>query len=184
MQEPAAGVRDDAPDRFACILQQMHDHSPLAPGQLHTDTATEVVAVAQSLQGQFMDETEDAAVPSAPSQAAQPSMQPLPSTSRFNNALGLLGYTAAKRRSSCVICSQPIHKGDEKFEYAHSLTKPQKSLHPECVGQIAPSAVEPSIAWLRAEISSMGLQPSLRNKKLIFQGAVETLERSRQWNQP
>ena len=193
-QEAAAGALDDAaPDRFAVVLQQMHDRSPLAPGHLHPDAATEVVSVAQSLRGQFVDETEDVVVPSEPSQAARPPMppvppmppiQPPPSSSRFNDTLGLIGYTAAKRRSTCVTCSQPIHKGDDKFEYSHSLTKPHKSLHPECVGQIIPSAVEPSIAWLRAEISSMGLQPSLRDRKLIFQGALETLERSRQWNQP
>eukprot|EP00438_Fugacium_kawagutii_P008574 Skav214139 [mRNA] locus=scaffold1645:85607:86539:- [translate_table: standard] len=81
----------------------------------------------------------------------------------FNTRLGIISIKEAKRIMKCYFCSNEICKHSLRFEYAFSVSKPQRSIHVECVGQIASNseALKSSISWLQRELEfdqSMTLQ--------------------------
>ena len=70
---------------------------------------------------------------------------------RFSLQLGITNLQPAKRNMVCFNCNQSISKGDHRFEHFFSLTRPPRSIHPECAGNMAPEALQPSIVWLQNE---------------------------------
>ena len=73
----------------------------------------------------------------------------------FHKELGIISMKEARRNMVCLHCNNRIEKGSIRFEYAFHLAKPQRSIHTECVGQIASNseALLSSIKWLRTELS-------------------------------
>lgn len=76
------------------------------------------------------------------------------SSSFFHKKLGLLSLKPVQRKLQCYICHQPVLKGDYRFEVVHHISKPEKSAHPECLGQMDPGLFQPAMEWLRCHIDS------------------------------
>ena len=159
---------------FASLFRNMHDPDPLAPEHL-ASTVPEQISVARCLAGQALDLESQAADPVEPSQPSQlPAEAPKQKAPRFNAKVGLVGLATVKRRSKCVGCGQDMVKGDQKFEYVTSLSKPARSLHHECVGQILPSMAAQSIAWLTEQLDPT--QPTSPWMSKIFSDALERVK--------
>ncbi|CAE7719587.1 unnamed protein product, partial [Symbiodinium sp. CCMP2456] len=176
-EEAAAGVLfDDIGDvgeasAAAFVLQTMstHDASPLAPEHMPESVAREIAATAKGLCNQHQDQQDDAGGEEGAASIRPRESSAGPGTivaeqptstapagaragSRFHDVLGLMGCAVAKRRMQCYVCDQPIHKGDFRLEHAFNHRRPQRSVHPECVGQIASDTVQQSITWLGGQL--------------------------------
>ncbi|CAE6910309.1 unnamed protein product [Symbiodinium sp. CCMP2592] len=64
--------------------------------------------------------------------------------------LGIQDVGKASRRGMiCLHCHNGIDKGAVRFVYAFKHNKPARSIHPDCLSQISPACVGPSVTVLR-----------------------------------
>ena len=82
----------------------------------------------------------------------------------FQTRLGILTISVTKRGGvKCFHCSSSIPKGDFRFEYAHDINKPNRSIHPTCLAQINMGAC---------------MQNSIRTLQKLVTDALSERERS------
>ena len=157
---------------FAFRNMGLHDSSPLCPAHLPATAQEEVAEAARGVARQHLDaevaeipvELPAPAVPEPSSSSGRPApvteataeAKPSKLSTKFNKVLGLVGCTVVKRRVFCYTCQQQIHKGDYRLEYAFSHSKPVRSVHPECVGQIDAKTIGASISWLQGKLNEFG----------------------------
>lgn len=95
----------------------------------------------------------------------------------FHHRLGILSVGWVKRRHVvCYFCQSRISKGGLKFEYAHKLNKPARSIHAGCLAQVPDDVLPASIATLGGAISSRSLP---RSDHEACQEAVQELRSRR-----
>ena len=69
----------------------------------------------------------------------------------FHTRTGIISLQGAKRNMVCYFCTCQISKGTLRFEYVFSKSRPQRSIHTECVSQMKPKTDEiiDSLRWLK-----------------------------------
>lgn len=109
--------------------------------------------VAGSLEDDAMIKEQQLTGPEPEQEPNQP--RPRHQPAFFNTRVGIISLKVARRLMKCYFCSNEICKQSLRFEYAYSVSKPQRSIHVECVGQIATNseALKSSISWLQRELA-------------------------------
>ena len=89
----------------------------------------------------------------------------------FSGRLGLCDLSLAKRKGMvCYLCNGKIEAGNYRFHYNFSQQKATRSIHVDCVGQIARASMDPSLAWLREQVTLR------RDTELLYiEGALQVL---------
>lgn len=151
-QASAAVTHDDADP--VELLPAAHDELGSVTQQLESAHLKDPKE-AEAEEEQVQEPAPTSGTASASSSGAAPAGHPTQAAKfGFSSRTGLSNFSAAKRKMVCLTCNQPIHVGDYRFEHYFGVKRPPRSLHPGCVGQIAPETLEPSLNWLRHKVVS------------------------------